>query len=432
MTAVEMMTEDMESHSRAECARTKHLVVVATDGSEAALSAFAAAALIAEKCGSAVHVLTVLEPLPVLVPLSESVLIRPDIENNRAEGQRRKAQEQMAGFSGSETWRIETKFGRAADVIAQYGKDNHADLIIIGSHKHGMIGRLLGDETAIEIARLSEVPLLVAAPELKRLPKRVMVAMDIRTRGLGQLPEVLSLLTQNKSISCVHVKPRADVLGIDGAGFDKDYEFAMQSRFREVSRMLDEVGIRPDLIALHGDVTYELADFASYSKAELLVVGINRRPGRRRAIGGRLAARMLRRADCSVLIVPAGNSRLAETTGIPGATTDVLRDSALWPEALRGFTARNAGRLVTLEVDDPEIGALVEATSYPLLGVDYDHKDGRLTISFGATKGTAYHLTRSIAHPESVSILSVAGRDRALSVAHGKGQSLLSFPNGTH
>src|SRR5688572_19411407 len=136
MTAVEMMTEDMESHSRAECARTKHLVVVATDGSEAALSAFAAAALIAEKCGSAVHVLTVLEPLPVLVPLSESVLIRPDIENNRAEGQRRKAQEQMAGFSGSETWRIETKFGRAADVIAQYGKDNHADLIIIGSHKH--------------------------------------------------------------------------------------------------------------------------------------------------------------------------------------------------------------------------------------------------------------------------------------------------------
>ncbi|MEP6509197.1 MAG: hypothetical protein ABJC63_13315, partial [Gemmatimonadales bacterium] len=65
--------------------------------------------------------------------------------------------------------------------------------------------------------------------------------------------------------------------------------------------------------------------------------------------------------------------------------------------------------------------------NYPLRGVDYDHRDGRLTISLGYTSGTDRHLTRSIEHPESVSVLSVNGRDSALSVAHGGGQTLLTF-----
>jgi hypothetical protein len=109
--------------------------------------------------------------------------------------------------------------------------------------------------------------------------------------------------------------------------------------------------------------------------------------------------------------------------------TDVIRDSQKWSAALREFTARNAGRVVNLEVDDPEIGALVEASRYPFLGADYDHKDGRLTLTLGYTKGLDRHLSRTIAGPESVSILRVKGRDAALSVAHAGGQTLLNFEN---
>ena len=93
---------------------------------------------------------------------------------------------------------------------------------------------------------------------------------------------------------------------------------------------------------------------------------------------------------------------------------------------MKAFTARNAGRICTLEIDDPELGALVEAHSYPLLGVDYDHRDCRLTVSVGETKGTDRHLARSV-RPESISVLSFGGRDTALSVAHGSGQTLLTF-----
>jgi hypothetical protein len=108
-------------------------------------------------------------------------------------------------------------------------------------------------------------------------------------------------------------------------------------------------------------------------------------------------------------------------------STHVIQDPKLWPEALRDFTSRNAGRIVNLEVDDPEAGALMEATAYPLLGADYDRKDGRLTITLGYTRGIERHLSRSITHPETVSVLRTEGRDTALSVTHGGGQTLLTF-----
>jgi hypothetical protein len=177
---------------------------------------------------------------------------------------------------------------------------------------------------------------------------------------------------------------------------------------------------------LHGDPAPELADFAVYSKAELIIVGVKRRRGRARAIGGRMASRLMRSASCSVLVLPDLINQEEAAQGARGST-HVFHDSTLWPETLRGFTARNAGRIVNLEVDDPEAGALMEATAYPLLGADYDRKDGRLTITLGYTRGLERHLSRTISHPETVAVLSINGRDTALSVTHGGGQTLLTF-----
>jgi hypothetical protein len=152
---------------------------------------------------------------------------------------------------------------------------------------------------------------------------------------------------------------------------------------------------------------------------------VKRRPGRVRAIGGRTARKIIRQADCSVLIVPnlPPKMRDLELAG----ETDVMSDPALWDDALRKFTSRNAGRAVNLEVDDPELGALVEATQYPLLGVDYDHRDSCLTITLGRMRGLDRHLTRTISHAKSISVLTVNGRDTALSIRHNGGQTLLTL-----
>lgn len=427
MTTVEMITMEMDQKPPVSTRTAVKSIVVATDGSDSALAAFQAAHLIAERSSAAVHVLSVLEPLPTMLTAAEGmVLLPPDFYQARDDAQRRIVRGQTAEYDPEGKWSTSLRVGRPAESIVSFAHAYEADIIIVGANKHGVVGRLFGEETAMEIARLSDVPLLVASSSMKRLPKRIVVGMDLEPDGLQCAPVAVEMLADTPTVSCAHVKPRAEFLGIDWASYDSGYEIAMRERFKAVERGMNEAHLRPDLITLHGDPARELTDFAEYCKAELLVVGVKRRRGRARALGGRIASRVIRQATCSVLVVPRMVGTVNETVQ-PSASTSVMQDSTKWSQALKDFTERNAGRIANLEVDDPELGALVEASRYPLLGIDYDHKDKRLMITLGPTQGAERHLTRTIEHPEAVSVLSVKGRDTALSVTHSGGQTLLTF-----
>jgi nucleotide-binding universal stress UspA family protein len=163
---------------------------------------------------------------------------------------------------------------------------------------------MLGEETASEVARLSSTPILVAAPKMPRLPKRVIIGMALNHSGMTTAADALRMTADSPSISCVHVKPRSDFLGIDWAEFDGEYELAMRDRFKELQSSLEGEGFQAELVVLHGDPARELADFAAYSKAELVVAGVKHHRGRARATGGRMASRLMRSLACSVLVVP--------------------------------------------------------------------------------------------------------------------------------
>ena len=427
MTAVEMITMEMKQGAPAAVVEPVKSIVVATDGSDSALAAFHAAQLIAERSDAVVHVVSVLEPLPAMFTASEGmVLLPPNFFETREDAQREMVLRQITAYDPDGSWSVSLRTGRPAESIVAFARVHKADMIIVGASKHGVVGRLFGEETAMEIARLSDVPLLVATSGLKRLPKRIVVGMDLEADGLQGAPRAVGILADTPTISCVHVKPRAEFLGVDWASYDGEYELAMRERFKTLETQMDAAHLRPDLIVLHGDPSRELTDFAEFSKAELIAVGVKRRNGGNRALGGRIAGRVIREAACSVLVVPRVVGSVSEKKQT-SAFTKVTQDSTQWSAVLKEFTARNAGRVANLEVDDPELGALIEASRYPLLGVDYDHKDGRLMITLGYLHGAERHLTRTITHPEAVSVLNVNGRDTALSVTHGGGQTLLTF-----
>jgi len=97
-----------------------------------------------------------------------------------------------------------------------------------------------------------------------------------------------------------------------------------------------------------------------------------------------------------------------------------------WGTLLKEFTERNAGRITWLEEEDPELGVQVEETRYPLRGVAYDRHGDSVEIMLGDLGTPDGHLTRSIGNVEAVDVLGGPdGRDRALCVAHGGGQTLL-------
>ena len=99
-----------------------------------------------------------------------------------------------------------------------------------------------------------------------------------------------------------------------------------------------------------------------------------------------------------------------------------------WAVELEAFTRRNVGRLASLEVDDPELGAQAQEHDYPFLGAAWDHHDERVEIMLGDFEGRRRHLTRGIGGVTGIDVLrDEHGRDMILRVAHGTGQTILSL-----
>ncbi len=98
-----------------------------------------------------------------------------------------------------------------------------------------------------------------------------------------------------------------------------------------------------------------------------------------------------------------------------------------WVASLKEFTARNAGRRTTLEVDSQDLGAQREESDYPLRGVSYDPRDNRIAIMLGDMATVDRRLTRTISAPSGVDLLlSADGHDQALRIRHaGDGQTVL-------
>ena len=180
-------------------------------------------------------------------------------------------------------------------------------------------------------------------------------------------------------------------------------------------------------VLLQGDPATELLAFATSVNADLIATGSHGHGFVARMLIGSVTTRIVRCSTCSVLTVPhtAVMTRVRTTVEPPVVTTVPVPK---WSEELDEFTRRNIGRRGVLEVDDPEIGAQAQEFDYPLLGATYDPHDKRVNLMFGAPENVTHHLTRGIAGVSSVDILrDEAGRDLAIRIAHGTGQTLLTF-----
>ncbi len=139
-------------------------------------------------------------------------------------------------------------------------------------------------------------------------------------------------------------------------------------------------------------------------------------------------------SDCthtSVLVIPQPQAHRAEY-GL-GAPTGSMRtvnlpDRAQWSNRLAEFSVCNSGRLVALEIDDTQLGAIAQVNKSPFLGADYDRTDDRVVIMLGNPAAGTSPLSHSVGVPRSLDILEDGhGRARALRVGYENGQALLAF-----
>ena len=142
-------------------------ILFPTDFSEPAQQALKYAMALTERFGAELHLLHVILPIPTPFPDSSGLLTLPvDYMSTQADAAKKKFAKSLG-----EKWLAEHRTiqaveeGFAVDEIIRYSKKHDIDMIVVGTHGHSGLSRLLLGSVAEKLVRISDCPVLTVHPK---------------------------------------------------------------------------------------------------------------------------------------------------------------------------------------------------------------------------------------------------------------------------
>ena len=404
--------------------------IVASDGKGQSDGALLAGRVLG---GSAdeVKIVAAVPPLPIVSPEAQLPL-DPEVEARRAADLTAAVEAQAQRVLGGRArWNIEVRAGEPARAIVEAAREAGAHLVVTGLGRHGLVDRVFGDETALRLIRLGSLPVLAVPASFVHAPRHIVVAMDFSQPSIRAARMAIDMAAESATVHLVHVAPRdASSMLWSGGDWLATYEADAHAELtRAAARLNPPPGITVERTVLHGDPATQLLAYVAKVDADLIAAGSHGHGFVARVLVGSVVTKVLRGSACGVLITPSRAERPEKASVRRGGAARVTNVPQVeWVIRLNEFTKRNIGRRSVLEIDDPELGAQAQEHDYPLLGATYDFHDGRVELMLGDLGSVERHLTRSIGDVRTIDILTGADdRDIALRIAHGAGQSLLTF-----
>jgi len=399
-------------------------LLVATDGSPSARGSLRLARQLEALRGYRIEILGVVEPLPVFDAGFLVAVPEAELYESRREALRREIEAQVREVRpDAEEWRIHVEAGTPASRIVAVAEGLRAEAILLGLGRHSPVDRILGSETALQVARLSHLPVLAVPAEAEALPRRAAVGIDFSEFSRRAARTAARLMKDPWELHLVHVMSGMEFLPAVSEDWRADFEGEVSRRLERLAAELPQgEGSEIRVAVLEGEPAQELLAYAKRHEVDLLVAGSHGHSFVGRLLMGSVSTRLLRKAHTPVLVVPP--AEIPEEVTAPGR----IGPPHPWVELLAGFSKRNAGRPTTLELDDPELGAQECGRNIPLWGVDYDPRRDRLDIMLGHAGTVEGHLTHSFPAPREVEVVQdPEGRDRALRIRLERGQAILKI-----
>lgn len=138
-------------------------IIAAVDFSDASMVVLKAAEEMARAFGAELHLVHVVEAQPTyaaygFTPDEFPVLAQVQVETVSRAETKLSDLAKRAGHDGIKTMLLQ---GQPLHSLLEYGKESGADLIVLGSHGHGILGSLLLGSVAEGCVRKSKIPTLV-------------------------------------------------------------------------------------------------------------------------------------------------------------------------------------------------------------------------------------------------------------------------------
>jgi len=236
-----------------------------------------------------------------VIPLD--LMMAPELAEASREKMRRAAREGMQKLRMSGRF-----FGVPHDEIIEEGalwpniealiKKHEIDLVVLGTHGMGSVGKLLIGSSAEEIFRQARIPVLTVGPRVEREPlygielKNILFATAFGTGAERQAAYAFSLAQQHRSrLTLLHVEERPGD------------EQAISHQLQELVPNATDLYCLPLFRVERGNPAEEILRVAEETQADLIVLGAKPRKGLAGHVPHTKAYQVVSSASCPVLTI---------------------------------------------------------------------------------------------------------------------------------
>jgi len=289
-------------------------ILVTTDFSRFSMAGVRYSAWLAEKLGASLGLAHVVEPSPTFGGVETSALARNDLEVvELAERETSKLAHRLSK-KGSLVGSF-VRYGKAFNEIATLARAREVDVIIMATHGYTGLKRILLGSTTERVVRHAPCPVLTIPSrpkaELHRSPglrlRKIIVPIDFSETSAQALPYAAALAERfTAEIFLLHVIEPMSIpvdSGYMPPRIKPEDKNVAQQRLLDLSREVFEDNVRVRVLVRKGLPFQETTEAAKSLDADMIVLTTHGYTGLAHVLLGSTAERVVRHADCAVLVV---------------------------------------------------------------------------------------------------------------------------------
>ena len=278
-------------------------ILLAVHGGSSAEGAARVACLLSQQTGARVEAVAVVETPPAIDYGYGAGYIPDTASENEIEEEMHAEVVQQLARNGLGTTPLTMLRGHRIESIIDAASARKANLVLVGIGPHRFIDRALGGETAIHLAQSLATPVLAIPAGMTELPDDVIAAVDFSAASLAAARFAASLLRPGHCLHLAHVD-RAARIGALALGPTHVRE--ANEELAEFNKDVDvPAGVYRSSVVLAGDPAHALLEHAAHIGAGLIALGSHGYSPWQRLVLGSVSSKVLRLAECAVLIYPS-------------------------------------------------------------------------------------------------------------------------------
>lgn len=215
-------------------------------------------------------------------------------------------------FGSATSVDVVVRSGKAREIIATTASEWDADLIVLAAPRSRRLDSVVGT-TAERLVRTAKRPVLVVRRDVRGSYRNVAIAADLSNAAAPMIRTAVHLGALDRArATIVHaVHPSYDGMmrsaGLDEstiAGYQRSSQEHARRRLRKIVADAGLAVASTRLIVKNDSAASAIRTVLEYERPELLAIGASRWFLLKRLLIGSVADRMLRAAQCDVLVIP--------------------------------------------------------------------------------------------------------------------------------